>query len=131
MSEEKNNETDELYNALNSYHQNIKLTFDLDLTKFLDTEILRSNSKIKTQVYDKMKELPVHWTSKIPVRYKRNAILGELHRAKKIASSFDIEIKRIVNKYTSVGFVRSIIDNFEGGKENLITPQWLSDCNWT
>ena len=131
MSEEKNNETDELYNALNSYHQNIKLTFDLDLTKFLDTEILRSNSKIKTQVYDKMKELPVHWTSKIPVRYKRNAILGELHRAKKIASNFDIEIKRIVNKYTSVGFVRSIIDNFEGGKENLITPQWLSDGNWT
>ena len=36
----KNNETDELYNALNSYHQNIKLTLELNPTKFLDTEII-------------------------------------------------------------------------------------------
>ena len=76
-----------------------------------------------------MKKLPVHWTSKIPVRYKRNAIIGELHRAKKIASNFDIEIKRIVTKYTAAGFpsrfVRSIIDNFDSGKDNLIIPQWL------
>ena len=28
----KKNETDELYNALNSYHQNVKLTLDLDPT---------------------------------------------------------------------------------------------------
>ena len=88
----KKNETDELYNALNSYHQNIKLTLELNPTKFLDTEIIRSNGKITTQVYNKMKKLPVHWTSKIPVRYKRNAIIGELHRAQKIASNFDIEI---------------------------------------
>ena len=33
----KKNETDKLYNALNSYHQNIKLTLKLDPTKFLDT----------------------------------------------------------------------------------------------
>ena len=97
----KKNETDELYDALNSYHQNIKLTLELNPTKFLDTEIIRSNGKITTQVYNKMKKLPVHWTSKIPVRYKRNAVIGELHRAKKIASNFDIEIKRIVKKYTA------------------------------
>ena len=76
-----------------------------------------------------MNKLPVHWTSKIPVRYKRNAIIGELHRAKKIASNFDIEIKRIVNKYTTAGFpgrfVRSIVDNSDSGKDNLIIPQWL------
>ena len=63
------------------------------------------------------------------MRYKRNAIIGELHRAKKIVSNFDIEIKRIVNKYTAAGFpsrfVLSIIDNFESGKDNLIIPQWL------
>ena len=51
-----------------------------------------------------MKKLPVHWTSKIQVTYKRNAIIGELHRAKKITSNFDMEIKRIVNKYTAAGF---------------------------
>ena len=63
------------------------------------------------------------------MRYKRNAIIGELHRAKKIASNFDIEIKRIVTKYTAAGFpsrfVRSIIDNSDSGKDNLIIPQWL------
>ena len=58
----KKNETDELYNALNSYHQNIKLTLELNPTKFLDTKIIRSNGKITTQVYNKMKKLPVHWT---------------------------------------------------------------------
>ena len=78
-----------------------------------------------------MKRLLVHWTSKIPVRYKRNAIVGELHRAKKIASNFDMEIKRVVNKYTAAGFpsrfVYSIIDNFVSGKDNLIIPQWFFD----
>ena len=58
----KKNETDELYNALSSYHQNIKLTLELDQVKILDTEIIRSNCKIVTQVYNKMKKLPVHWT---------------------------------------------------------------------
>ena len=76
-----------------------------------------------------MKKLLGHWTSKIPVRYKNNAIIGEFHRAKKIASNFDIEIKRIVKKYTADGFpsrfVLSIIDNFDSGKYNLIIPQCL------
>ena len=76
-----------------------------------------------------MKKLLGHWTSKIPVRYKNNAIIGEFHRAKKIASNFDIEIKRIVKKYTAAGFpsrfVLSIIDNFDSGKYNLIIPQCL------
>ena len=101
----------------------------MDPTKFLDTEIIRSNVKITTQVYYEMKKLSVHWTSKIPVRYKRNAIIDELHRAKKIFSNFDIEMKFIVTKYTAAGFpsrfVRSIIDNSESGKDNLVIPQWL------
>ena len=101
-------ETDELYNASNSYHQNIKLTLELDPTKSLDTEIIRSNGKITTQMYNKMKKLPIHWTSKIPVRYKRNAAIGALHRTKKIASNFDIEIKCIVNKYTAAGFLADL-----------------------
>ena len=49
-----------------------------------------------------MKKLSVHWTSKISVKCKRNAIIGELHRAKKIASNFDIEMKGIVNNYTAI-----------------------------
>ena len=56
-------------------------------------------------------------------------IIGELHRAKKIAPNIDRDIKQIVNKYTAAGFpsryVHSIIDNFDSGKDNLIIPQWL------
>ena len=128
--ERKKNESDELYNALDSYHQNIKLILELDPTKFLDTEIILSNGKISTQVYNKMKKLALHWTSKTPVRYKRNAIIGELHRAKKIACNFDMEITRIVNKYTAARFpsrFNSTIDNFDSGKDNLIISQWLFD----
>ena len=125
----KKNETNALYNALNSYPQNIKLTLELDPRKFLDTELIRSNSKTTTQVYNKMKKPPVYWASKIPVRYKLNAIIGEFHRAKKITSNFDIEIKLIVNNYAATRFacrfVRSITDNFDSGKDNLMIPHWL------
>ena len=128
---EKKNEIDELYNVLISYHQNAKLTLELDQTKYLDTEIIRSNGKIITQEYNKMKKLPVYWTSKISVRYRRNAIIGELHKAKKIASNFGMKIKRIVNKYTAARFPsrfhHSIIDNFDSGKDNLFILQWLFD----
>ena len=80
-------------------------------------------------MYNKIEKLPVQGTSKIPVIYELNAVLGELHRAKKTASNFDMEIKRIFNKYTAAGFpsrfVHSIIDNSDRGKDNLIIPQWL------
>ena len=42
----------------------------------------------------------MHYSSKVPCKYKRNAITGELHRAKKIALDFDKETKRIRSKYT-------------------------------
>ena len=47
-------------NALNLYHKNIKLTLELDPTKFPDTEIIRKNNKTTTQVHNKMKKLHVH-----------------------------------------------------------------------
>ena len=99
----KKHETDKLFIDLNSYHQNIKLTLEINPNKFLDTEIIRTNQGIKTQVYNKAKKLPVHWSSKVPYKYKRNAITGELHRAKRIASNFDNETKRIRNKYRDAG----------------------------
>ena len=127
----KKNETDGVYNALKSYHQNIKLTLELNPTKFLDIEIIRSNDKITTQVYNKMDKFLVHWTLKIPVRYKHNAIIGKFNRANKISPNFGMEIKRIVNKYTTVGlpsrFAHSIIKNFDSGKDNLIILQCLFD----
>ena len=38
----------------------------------------------------------VHWSSKVPFRYKKNAINGELHRAKKTSSNFQLDTARYV-----------------------------------
>ena len=45
----------------------------------------------------------MHWPLKVPFKYKRNAITGELHRAMRIALDFDEETKRIRSKYADAG----------------------------
>ena len=71
------------------------------------------------------------WSSKIPVRYKRDAITGELYRAKRIASDVNHKSKRIRQKYRNTGFplkfINETICNFERGKEEMIIPEWLFD----
>ena len=79
----KRNEADTLFDALNSYHPNIKFTLEQNHKKFLDNQIIKENNQIKTQVFVKKSMYPVHWFSKVPFRYKKNAINGELHRANK------------------------------------------------
>ena len=96
---------------LNIYHDNIKLTIEENLTKFLDIEIERNNSAIITKVHTRSKKFPVHWGSKIPLIYKSNAITGELHRANKTASNFSKEMKRIKLKYLQAGFTIHIIND--------------------
>ena len=127
----KKHETDKLLLDLNLYHENIKLTLETNPNKFLDTEIIRTDQGIKTQVYNKAKKVPVHWSSKVPFKYKRNAITGELHRAKRKASDFDEETKRIRGKYTDAGYPKHVIENtirnFNRKKDELLIPPWLFD----
>ena len=47
----KKNEPDSLFEKLNSYHPNIKLTIGKNPTKFVDTEIIRRGSEIETKVH--------------------------------------------------------------------------------
>ena len=93
--------------------------------------MVRENGQITTQVSSKSTKLPVHWSSKIPVRYEHNAITGELHQAKQIASDFKKELKRVKQKYRNAGFplkfINETICNFERGKEEMIIPEWLFD----
>ena len=74
---------------------------------------------------------PVHWSWKVPFRYKKNAINGELHRAKKISSNFQSEIARIKAKFLNAGFphkvIESTINNFNNADEELMIPRWLFD----
>ena len=91
--------------------------------------MVSENGEITTQVFSKSTKLPVPWTSKIPVKYKRNAITGELHRAKQIVSDFKKELKRERQKYRNAGFLLKFINeticNFERGKEEMIIPEWF------
>ena len=87
----KKNDVDKLFEELNSYNENIKLTSEIDPTKFLDTKLDRENIEITTQVFSKSTKLPVHKIFKILVRYNHSTTTGELHRAKRIASDFNKE----------------------------------------
>ena len=56
------------------------------------------------QGFNKLDKFPKHWSSKIPIRYKRNAAIGELRRAKRTAFNFDKKNTRIREKYRNAGF---------------------------
>ena len=92
---------------------------------------MRHNSAIITKVYTRPKKFPVHWSIKIPLRYKRNAITGELHRTNKIASNFSNEMKRIKIKYLQAGFpIHAIHDafrRFNQEEDEVLISQWLFD----
>ena len=74
LCQRKKHETDKIFIDLNSYHENIKLTLEIKPNRFLDTEIIRTTQGIKTQVYSKAKKLPVHWSSKVPYKYRRKQL---------------------------------------------------------
>ena len=98
---------------------------------FLDDKIIRKNNTISTQVFTKLTKFPVHWSSKTPTNYKRNAITSELHRANKIATDFDKELRRIKTKFLHAGYPVNFINDtffrFNEEKEELLIPKWLFD----
>ena len=58
-----------LFDWLNSYHPNIKLTIEVNSSKFLDTKHTNINDTYKYTVYRKNTKLPPPWTSKTPKCY--------------------------------------------------------------
>ena len=124
----KKNGEDELYNALNSFHNNIRLTIEKNPTKFLDTHILRNiNGTFAFKVVRKDTKLPTHWSSAIPKLYKRNIIKGDLFRAFRIGSGFKHELELIKEKYIRAGFpvkfILAIIKQFETKKEDSLSQK--------
>ena len=67
----------------------------MTLSKSLNTKIINNKGNIKTEVYRKTSKPPVLWSFRVPKRYKRNTVIGEHHRSKKICSNIEIEIKVI------------------------------------
>ena len=88
---------------------------------FLDTRIIVDKKGVcATKVYRKPNKVPLHWFSKTPIRYKRNAIIGDLHRSKNISSYFKDEVELIRKKYVNAGFpvrfVNSVIPYYPAYK---------------
>ena len=80
------NQPDDLLRKLNSNHPNMKYKVEVKPEFFLDTKIGNSNDVMTTEAKRNERKLPVHLSSKVPKRYKRNAIISDLNRATRIAS---------------------------------------------
>ena len=126
INRRKNNVPDELFSKLNNYHRNIKLTIEISPTNFLDTQLVNLNGKIETKVCRKPTKLPVPWSSNIPKSYKRNALNGDLHRSKRIATDFEKKIIEIKKKFLVASFpsrlINSVCNDFlnkENNHENI------------
>ena len=80
------------------------MTIEVNPSKLLDTKTMIKNGIIETSVAAKESEIPNHWSSAVPKKYKRNAILGDLHKAHKISSNSKLEKQCIKKKYFSINF---------------------------
>ena len=123
---------------LNWYHL---FTPELNDKKFLHTQIMKVNNKIKTTVFIKKSMYPVYCSSKVSFWFKKNPINGELHKARKIASSFQSETARTKAKFLKAvflgNFIVKAINNFNNADEELVIPKWFFNerktvvINWT
>ena len=113
----KINKKDDLYEALNKYHKNIKLTLEKSLLKFLNAKLLMNNGINETQIQTKETKVQTHWSSNIHKRYKRIAILVDSHWSKRISSNFDPEVQIIKSKFRSVHYPLPFIDEICTFKE--------------
>ena len=103
MRREKN-EPDDLFSKMNSYHLNINLTIGINPSK-----IARNNNEIKCFSQHKNNKLPFHWKSAVPRNYKKNVIVGDLHRANKISCDLEKEISIIKAKYLKLAIQMDLL----------------------
>ena len=131
QNRQKINEKDDLYEVLNKYHKNIKLTVEKSPSKFLDTKLLINNGIYETQAYKKETKIPTHWSSNIPKRCKRNAISVDLHQSKLISSNFDTEVQIIKSKFKSLRYPLPFIDNVirTFKEKNIVDQNNVTDDN--
>ena len=104
----RNNDcSDSLFQALNNYHPNIKLTLELSPSKFIDSNIHRlADGTVRFSVLHKSTKLPFHYSSQVPTQYKKCVIRGDLHRGEKIGCCFSEKTNWIVMKYFSLVVAR-------------------------
>ena len=130
----KTNNVDELFQQLNSYHPKLNFTIEVNPTKFLDTRLELIDGQAVTSVNIKETKLPIPWSSRVPNRYKRNTITGDLHRAQRIGSNFRQEVNNIKTKYQKADYppryVNSVITQFENIREKESDSSVLIPTNF-
>ena len=120
----KKDEFDKVFHALNNYHENVKLTIEINPSKFLDTQLINIEGKyIITKVYRKESKIPIHWSSKIPKRYKRNTITTDLHRAGNIASNMKEKIQIIQKRFIEADYPRLFVNSVTNQYNNKTKEQ--------
>ena len=130
---QKKSQSDHVLESLNSFHQNLKFTDEKEPPRFLDTKISRNleTGHVELGVFHKANNLPTHWSSQTPRRYKRNAIVCELHRAFSISDDFEKEVLSIRDRFSKAGFpkgfVNDTIENFKFKKFDEIIPPFFFD----
>ena len=134
FTKKSKNESDELLESMNCYHENIKFTVEENPTHFLDTELHFTENSFSTSVFRKPGKLPVHWSSQVPRNWKKNAILTSLHRAKRIASSWESEVRKIKEIFSKAAypmwFINKTINDFihpTSYHETILPTQWFDD----
>ena len=85
-------------------------------------------------MFKKPGKLPVHWSSQVPKNWKKNAILTSLHRAKRIASNWESEIKKIKETFSKAGYPMWFIDKTVNeftrpapNQDTILPTQWFDD----
>ena len=97
---------------------------------FLDSSFNHQEGNFTTKVYQKPGKLQVHWKSAIPERWRRNTILGALHRAKRKATNWKAAIKQ---SFIKAGYptklVNEVIRDFENPKrdETIFPVHWFDE----
>ena len=86
----------------------------------------QNDGSYETSVHRKETKVPAHWSSKVPKKYKRNAIRSDLSCAHRISSDFNKEKEIIQNKFKRVDFpvpfINSVFKQFSDKKNNPTDP---------
>ena len=96
---------------------------------FLILKLFAPTKELRHKFKTKQKGFQCIGLRKFPLGTKE--ITDELHRAKRIASDFDEETKRIRSKLTDAGYLKHVIENtirtFNRRKDDPLIPPWLFD----
>ena len=131
FSRQKKGTENQFHNALNSFNPKIKFTVETEPPRFLDSEFVKNdeNRTFSLKVFHKPNKFPIHWSSQTPRRYKKNAIICELHRAHIISDDFGREVTNIRERYRQAGypegFVNQTIKDFNFSRFQRIIPEKL------